>query len=328
MAHDGANNSLMRRFFLLIAGASAGVLGGLLVRDLSSPPLKVAVACLFAVFSLVGFGIPKLIREVCSRRWRHVRRRAVVRLGILFDLGRDKMDGSNSTWAELSAQNWYDKSRLIAGKRPRLRPRLIRSTSYLGRFHVILNPYGGVFPEENTATLPTLERIFTYAANGGLVINVADLPAYYVFDSKLGTRVDATPLVFTSDMSAGRPFALTPLLQRLALKAQNFESCDTTNWTCFGCSKLDVPDTVASALKPTRTVLIEKNVIPIITLQPPDSNVAFTPLFSVPFGKGGFLFSFYWFGEKYPQNRPVSDLLLDLSKKRSILFVRDSIRKL
>ena len=68
-----------------------------------------------------------------------------------------------------------------------------------------------------------------YASDGGLVVNVADLPIYFLFDPQLGAKVDATPLVYTQE-EAKRPFTETPMLQRLSLVAENLQPIDKRNW--------------------------------------------------------------------------------------------------
>jgi len=313
-----ANESLLNRFLLLIAGGSAGVTGGLLVRDPIPLATTIVAASIFIVFSTIGFAIPWRLWDALSALRRYASRKRVIRLGILSDLGMDSMDSTNSAWASLTPREWLDMARRSSNGHPRVLPRLIISRSQLMRYHCILNPYGGVFPEENTATQTTVGRILNYVANGGMVVNVADLPTYFLFDPQLHSKIDATPLIYTSN-EPKRPFTETPMLQRLSLYAVNIGTTDKSSWTYIGKSALGVSDAEASGFVANRAVVIEKNVKPVITINIPGIPMPVTPLFYVPFGKGRFLFSMYWFGVDYPMNLPLSRRIIDLIRQRAIL---------
>lgn len=61
---------------------------------------------------------------------------------------------------------------------------------FINSYSVILNPYGGVYPENNLGKNETLNKIFRYVKNGGIFVNVADVPGYYAYNNKSKRKIE------------------------------------------------------------------------------------------------------------------------------------------
>jgi hypothetical protein len=80
----------------------------------------------------------------------------------------------------------------------------VLKSSSMSEFPIVVNPYGGVYPEKNISNLASLESIFTYVKNGGIYVNIADIPFYYAYDNNLTRKIDTTPMI--GNMSVDKSF--------------------------------------------------------------------------------------------------------------------------
>ena len=122
-------NSLRGRFLLLLAGAAAGVTGGLLVRDAIPLTQTAIAAAIFLGCAAIGFSIPTSIADKLSTWWRRLRRNAIARVGILADLGADAIDNANSAGALLAPRKWLELARDRRARSPRIVAKLISSNA-------------------------------------------------------------------------------------------------------------------------------------------------------------------------------------------------------
>jgi hypothetical protein len=310
-----ANDSLLNRLFLLVAGAAAGVTGGLLVREPFPLISAIIAGATFLAFCSLGFAIPAALYDALTLWRRDSRCGRSISIGVLADLGTETIDISNSSWAPTTPKQWLGLATKVTTRHPKVHATFVKSDAYLLRYHWVLNPYGGVIPEENTATRPTFKALMDYVAGGGAFANIGDLPTYWMFDPRLGTKIDATPIVYGA-IGAGRPFIETPLVKLLALTPINLENRDRAKWEYAGNDGLGVSNAMAAKFVSERAVVVEKNVYPIVRIKVPESESDVTPFFWIPYGKGGFLICMYWFGRDYIVNEPIPSLVLGVMANR------------
>lgn len=92
------------------------------------------------------------------------------------------------------------------------------------KFPVVVNPYGGVYPENNIASFESLNKIFDYVKRGGIYVNIADIPFYYAFDPQLKNKICTTP--FADPFSLSRSFFQCILMRKLHTLVVNSEKMD------------------------------------------------------------------------------------------------------
>lgn len=175
---------------------------------------------------------------------------------------------NNSSWVEVKLEK-------IVGilKDNKVRYRIHRNDSAFKEYPIILNPYGGTYPENNISTLESLNSIFKYVREGGTYINIADIPFYYAYDKNLGRRIDTTPLA--GDFNLERSFLKTIMTQRL-------------NHFVFGITYgEDYDKGVSRIIQLTET---SKNLFGKSRFQDGPSG-DYTPVIKIPYGKGYFIFS-------------------------------------
>ena len=77
-----------------------------------------------------------------------------------------------------------------------------------------------------------MKKIFNYVEEGGVFINVADIPGYFAYNSPLGRKLDTTPPTYFMErrpdgkisISTERVFERTPFLEKLGLQVLNIEN--------------------------------------------------------------------------------------------------------
>lgn len=165
---------------------------------------SIHIITLILFFLLLGMGLfewPYKLYQVI-RKFINVKRKTIA----IFAPYNITMQ--NSSWLEIS---YDDISKLFKNKG--LRYKRERKESVYDFYKIIVNPYGGTYPENNISNLRSLDRIFSFVRNGGVYINIADIPFYYAYDSNLRRRVDTTPL--SGGLSSTRSFLETLLVKRL-----------------------------------------------------------------------------------------------------------------
>lgn len=112
------------------------------------------------------------------------------------------------------------------------RIRYINAETQFDSVVAVLNPYGEVYPEVDVKENISIQKIFSYVKNGGLFINVADVPLYYAYNSMLRRFVDTTEPVVTSaqeqhgafEVGFTRFFQLNIIARELRLSLVGFSS--------------------------------------------------------------------------------------------------------
>ena len=138
----------------------------------------------------------------------------------------------------------------------------------------VLNPYGGVYPEENGSNLATLNKILNYVSEGGIWVNVADVPGYYAYN----TFVDRI-------IPIKKQFELVPFMQKLALQIYNIQNDPLNQWNAVFQPHFAIG--ASRVLEVRRVAVVERNIEPIVRDQVwPKTEEMVSPMFLAAYGDG------------------------------------------
>lgn len=312
---------------LVGAGSVAGIFPLIweLARDQISPIIigTIGVGIIFSVFILLWYG------SGSYSQWKHdrtirMRRRKSVRIGIFNDISKIRHP-EHYVHTNISYSEWEQKLQNLA--RPlglRINIEYVSCKSQLDPFIAIINPFGGLYPEEDLKTYSTLIRIINFVKEGGLFINVADIPFYFAYDPTLNRRIDTTdpttefvgfvPVTF-------RSFELSAVSKELGLKPINIIDTVEVNINRFLESTVRYPRVFAN-----RGALVTENMKTHVDEIRTDIGQA-SPLFSLKYGRGEFLISMIFLDD--PQNGDVDSVILkimsDLTLRRVKSIILDSL---
>lgn len=241
---------------LLIAGAFLAILVIPYERQISNELLPIAVALIF--LALYGIGLIDWIAILAYRVIRTSNQKKE-KIAILLPYAKER---TNFTWVDVSLKDMTD---LLTRKGIKYQIE-IRDNAFKKQ-GIVMNPYGGVYPENDLSKLESLETIFDFVQNGGIYINIADIPFYYAFDKKLNRRVDTTPLA--GDFSVLRSFFHTILTEKLH------------------CLVIGKPKEIEAK----RVIELPEPTSDLFGLTFDEGGVLFSPVVRIAFGKGFFIFS-------------------------------------
>lgn len=229
-------------------------------QSLSAPYLVVTSILLL----LIGLGLFDWITSLLFWLVRLMNKRA----GYFSIYAPYEVLDDNSSWVGIKVK---DICKILEGQG--IKSRISKSNHCFKEYPIILNPYGGVYPEENVSNLTSLENIFNYVKSGGVYINIADIPFYYAYDNSLKRSVDTTPLA--DGYTLERPFLKTMLTQKL-------------NHYVWGiASGEDLQKGIARVIQLTSK---SKNLFSRSSfIDGPQGG--YTPVIQIPYGKGFFIFS-------------------------------------
>jgi len=311
------NEDILKSLALLIGGALIGAIAGLLVSWIGSHQIITVIIVIIAIVC-IAYGLSFLSKlwhcwNICGRQQR-------LKIGILKDIPKNEEEG----WVHTNVyqEKWKDEiERQVKNKE--IEVKLIAVKDNFDPYTAIINPYGGVYPEHNLGKLETLDKILKYVEEGGLFVNVADIPGYFAYNELLKRKLDITPPAFWAIRPDGkiepiRPFDRTPLMEKVGLRA----------YSVNGTWKIEFEDICKDILglgiKGTnvrRVVVIEKNVKSVVKpIQIIDEEKR-TPIVFVEYGDGEFLLSLIWINE---QDRSVKEKLVTALAK---LIVHATQRK-
>ena len=222
---------MTRSSALLLAGAVIGILGSVLVGQFGFSRLLVFLL-LAASFGLVVFGTRTDLAILHQYRLGARRRRKRPKIGILNDMEWGSEFGRVSTWTDISPSEWqYEIDQRASGKGVKLPVELMGTSSDFDPYAVIVNPYGGTYPERDLISFQTLNKIFQYVQDGGVFVNVADIPGYWAYHPMLGKRTETAPPIFDFETEGNerrlrvvRPFSVVPWMKRLGLNVLAVET--------------------------------------------------------------------------------------------------------
>jgi hypothetical protein len=210
------------------AFVSIGVLASAIVGLYITPPVYpwMVVTLWVAIVVLLLYATGRF--TAFSRQY-HLRTRKGFlvkrpQIGILNNMGWDDQKREISTFTNVKPGDWKREIKKQANqKNLKVKVGMIKKNFH--RYSVIVNPYGGVYPETDLVRLETLDRIFTYVAEGGLFVSVADIPGFWAYSENLKRKRHATSPVWYRTEERGLvgeiTFMLTPFMVKLGLEVYN-----------------------------------------------------------------------------------------------------------
>jgi hypothetical protein len=233
-------------------------------------------------------------------------------------MGEFKTGAEYYVWTDIGLQEWKGSIEKWAGSmQARVKIRLIKVAEKFDMYSAIINPYGGAYPEADLDKLETLSRIIRYVREGGIFVNVADVPTYWAYSDLLKRKVDNTPSTDLPISQGGmisiiplRPFGRTPLIRQLGLQVINTEKNSPTQMLDSILSIKDIAYSVH------RATLLESNVescVPPFTLQGADTKREASSFVRVQYGSGYILLFLGWINDS--SNVKVRDFIKDAISK-------------
>jgi len=241
------------------------------------------------------------------------------KIGILNDVEWDQNYKQISSYTDISPEEWKETiERWAKSNKVRIKVKLIKVLKRFKSYFAILNPYGGVYPENDLKNFETLNRIFTYVNEGGLFVNVADIPGYWAYNPKLRRRLTATPPIYgVQRLPDGRmsinaliSFVLAPFMKELGLNVINTEGFRFDSWD-FESEFKEFKEGI-DRLIVYRAVVVEKNVEAIIKPQMHDGIGRITPFFFVKYGEGRCLILLLDMEKSLPENMKMKEILVKI----------------
>ena len=161
----------------------------------------------------------------------------------------------------------------------------------------ILNPYGGSYPEDDLKNLSTMSKIIGYVKEGGVFVNVADVPSYWAHNSVLGRKLDIAQSVYvpiqsgqTISVIPTKLFELTPIAKELALKIVQVDPVKLSLSPVLGPGSQDAVSTRLAVMETN----MENCLSPVKAKYLDGKTKDMTPLCFVHYGKGDVLLSLFW----------------------------------
>lgn len=306
----------MKGFLFTLLGACVSLLGSVFISDIDSDiEAKIRnLLCYLTFVILVLVFWDKIISSYYTviQYGRTKGLKFSPKIGVLSDLSWD--EGKDVVgWSNISPEKW---KRSIMNKFPwRYRVKLIKSTRDLRSFISIINPYGGIYFEDDLETKKSLRKIFQYVNYGGYFINVADVPGYWAYDPKIGRKTLAAPTQYllnqkTNEHEAKVSFNQVPFIKKLGLEIHETEKSVLYQWE----PKSNIMPNInnISKISVQRAINCKENVNPIIE----SKNVGETklsPFVEINYGKGKFVISTISLSEadKKFENGKMRDVIID-----------------
>jgi hypothetical protein len=270
---------------IIVAGALFGFLPSLNVHSVVSVLLAIIIIPVAVLLSLVGTG---LLLDVIHKDMINSREHSYPRIiGILSDLGQP-IDGKTSSWSNISLEEWIEAIRCeVRRTRRRVIVKKITLEDKLDKITAIVNPYGGAYSEKDLSQQLSFKKIIEYVKQGGIFVNVADVPMYWAYRKDVGDLVETANFVWLPTPLGPLParmFQGTPLATELRIEFYNVNPS--------GQGPLTWTSSSGARYQTDRATPITKRTSPVdgpIHFQ----NIDVTPFFDVNFGKGKFIISLY-----------------------------------
>jgi hypothetical protein len=198
----------------------------------------------------------------------------------------------------------------------RIKVDLITVENYFDRYNAIINPYGGVYPEYDLKNFKTTNKILNYINEGGLFVNVADIPCYWACNPsikpwrRIDTALRDAPYAYEVYKEKSKEeliipikrfplFELTPFTRELGADVYNIQEEPISNWGILEFEKRFERQSEVSDIKVKvhRAAVVKEYLDPIIMskdtkkILPPQK---VTPLLFVRYGDGKLLSSLIW----------------------------------
>ncbi len=177
----------MDKKFKEVAFVLAGALVGVAFIPYKDTLSQIFLFIVFAIIFLIFLGIGGI--EIIIKIWISINRKINNRKNEICIYAPYDIDIDTSSWVNISLRQFKQKM-----SDAKFKHCVKKSEKSFNLFPVVINPYGGVYPEVNTSNLTSLDNIFDYVRDGGIYVNIADIPFYYAYDINLKRKVDTTPL--------------------------------------------------------------------------------------------------------------------------------------
>ncbi len=311
--------NLLRGLAATVGGAFLSVIGPDLLR-LFWPPATFDEKTLLSntlifitffgslLFIFIGLGLSQsmcrslllLLRRICtSIGW--------YRIGILYD------ERVMRVCTHISPDEWRTLLQTAARKfNKRVSITLLNPVKDYTVYNVIVNPYGGNYPETDSAAYPIYNKILEYMQEGGSFVNVADLPMYWAYNAarrQTINRIPPTYLMQGNNIYPLRIFQEAPLTRELSLQIETSVNNQLPFILRSPYDRCSEPN--CNVYSPDRVVLIERHnvetIIDPIRVSPQDHR---TPFFICGYGKGCCLISLFWLDQAI--NRPIAPVIANV----------------
>ena len=225
-----------------------------------------------------------------------------------------------ATGTNITIEDWRDQLTKDAEKnRVKVKVSFVSSKESFYRYSAILNPYGGVYPEEDLAGAVILSKVFDYVSKGGTFVNVADVPGYWAYSLKLERKSVAGPPIRTVKEDSGLlsissivPVAFAPFVQKLWLSVNPHEKEENILWKNPVRNGTERFQQDIRSLRIDRIAVVERNVEPVVVLADVKGTDGseLTPIFFAGYDNGNFLISLvYQDSEENPNNQKIKEIL-------------------
>lgn len=253
---------VIRELSLLLAGGLIGI--GAIPFGNQINKYLLLVIVLVVLLILIGVGLLGWLRILYLHCWLFVNTK--VRKISFF--APYEIDSNNSSWVDVSLRQIFSET-----KKSKIKFNTIVRDKNFAKYPIIINPYGGVYPESNLYSLESLDKVFSYVRKGGIYIGIADIPFYYAYDANLQRRVDTTPMA--GDFSQFRSFLQTILTKKLH---------------CFVYALVGGSDFESGI---TRVIELTDNSVNLFDreISIDKSDKKYSPFLAIPYGRGYFVFS-------------------------------------
>lgn len=292
----------------IVAGALVSVFVGLIFLD---PKPWFWIIVFFILSTLLLFFGSINIDSLVLKITKYFRNKAkYLRIGILSDIPWDK--AKKYYWLKYSPEEWKESILQINNK---FFVDLIGVKNSFNKYNVIINPYGGLYPEDDLTNYSTLDKIFKYVKNGGVFLNCADMPGFWAYNPLLNKGINVSKQLDVLDSNGNlQPLNIvskTPFNKKLNIIVFNIGD------QALQYNSISEPS--INNIKIYRTAFIESNINNLIHFS--YNNRDYSPLFSIDYGEGQFIISLFWFDKNN------SDALLNNLKNVILNKMFDLLKK-
>ena len=305
------------------------VVGGSLIATVISFLLghKYLYTIALAVVVGLSFAYGLGFLQVMLKKHRKCHRWRKIRIGILNDINwndEEKDEGNKERNNKVShvgtvvtPDDWIVKLKeFLKVERLNSNVEYIKVTSKFEKYSAILNPYGSVYPETDLSNLETLHKILEYVNEGGLFINVADMPFYYAYNNRIKKIfVQQQPGFLLNTSAEYGNYKPNPFTKEVGLQLVNLD--EDGKPTLLPLKTLEGGDIEVGC---RRGAVAGGNVIGHLSKEIKitnasknnDESIKAAPVFSIRYGEGEFLISTIWMSHVENEGKKREAILLTM----------------